>query len=595
MDADGGNVRALSANYLNDFTPAVMPDGSILYSRWEYVDRPAIPSQGLWTINPDGTMLTHYYGNRVLSPATFMEARPIPGTTKILCVLTAHNGPCRGAIGIVDVRRGDNAQVSIQNLTPEVNIGRVDRGSGNHVRGPYESPWPLDDRFFLVSRMGTVLVRDYDGTAAATVLPPRDGLGFYSPRPVRPRRRPPVRASAPRTGGGETATVFVQNVYHGLAPHVKPGEVKRICVVQEIEKSRFAHVSRRAFGFQFPVVSCGATYAPKRVWGYADVAPDGSAAFRVPARVPIYFMAVDAEGRAVQRMRSFTHLAPGEVQGCVGCHEPRESAGRPGARPAAVFGRTPQDLEPPPWGVAGFSYARIVQPVLDRHCVKCHDARHPGKLDLSGDRTDYFNVSYEHLARQGVPGQNPYTKWIPSYNGQEQNILIIRPKAWGSPASKLADVVLSGHPGARGKPRIDLKKEERQRILTWIDLNVPYYGTSASNHYKRRGCRQMMPKSLNGELARVAKARCAGCHKGGRIPRQAWVRVDRPHLNPFLLAPLAKAAGGTGACGKAVFSNADDPDYKAILKTFAPVRDLLERTPRMDTVSETQAPCKPGA
>ena len=79
MNAEGGDVRRIGANYLNDFTPTVMEDGRIIYGRWEYVDRPAIPIQKLWTIHPDGTMLSGYFGNRVLGPATFIEARAIPG------------------------------------------------------------------------------------------------------------------------------------------------------------------------------------------------------------------------------------------------------------------------------------------------------------------------------------------------------------------------------------------------------------------------------------------------------------------------------------------------------------------------------------
>ena len=98
------------------------------------------------------------------------------------------------------------------------------------------------------------------------------------------------------------------------------------------------YAANTAFGYQFPLVSCGATYAPKKVWGFADVAADGSACFRVPAEVPIYFLALDAEGRAVQRMRTFTHLMPGEVQGCVGCHADRNYALAP--RPAAALTRS---------------------------------------------------------------------------------------------------------------------------------------------------------------------------------------------------------------------------------------------------------------
>ena len=142
MDREGQNVKRLSANYLNDFTPHVTDDGRIIYSRWEYVDRPAIPIQGLWSMNPDGTALSAVFGNRVLTPATFMEARSIPGSDDLLCVLTSHNGPCRGAIGRIDRSIGPNAQEAIRNLTPDVQGGFGRRGRWEPYRGPYENPVP---------------------------------------------------------------------------------------------------------------------------------------------------------------------------------------------------------------------------------------------------------------------------------------------------------------------------------------------------------------------------------------------------------------------------------------------------------------------
>jgi hypothetical protein len=39
MDADGRNVRPLSSNAFMENTPAVLPDGRIMFTRWEYVDR----------------------------------------------------------------------------------------------------------------------------------------------------------------------------------------------------------------------------------------------------------------------------------------------------------------------------------------------------------------------------------------------------------------------------------------------------------------------------------------------------------------------------------------------------------------------------
>jgi len=599
-DADGSRPIRLSANYLNDFTPAVFADGRIVYSRWEYVDRPAIPIQSLWSINPDGTRLAGVFGNRVLSPATLMDAREIPNSDgKILCVLTAHNGPCRGAIGIVDPRLGANAQAAIENLTPEVNIGRVDQGSGNHVRGPYLNPFPLDEKQYLVSKAGTIELRDYAMTRQETILPGGEGLGFYAPQPVRRRARERLIAASvpdPQEADTEWATMFMRDVYIGLGNQVERGSIERLAVVQEVEKPLGIDPSLRAFGFQFPVVSAGATYAPKKVWGYARVEEDGSAHFKVPAQQPIYFLPLDAEGRAVQRMRTFTHLMPGEVQSCVGCHADRNSVPptQPRAGAALAMLREAEPLVEPEWGATGFSYARIVQPVLDQHCVECHNwEEKAGGIELTGDRTDFFNVSYEYLVRRKPGGGetthgSPMTEWIPTYNGQEANILEIAPGRWGAKPSILGQIVATGHPDEEGQPRVELTPQERHRIHLWMDLNVPYYRSSDSAYQANRGCRRMVPSTLPRTFADVASRRCVSCHEGLKDvfrtpdPDSFFLRIEHPERNSFLAAPLAPAAGGTGKCGKAVFADADDPDYQTLLRTFDETASRLREVPRMD-------------
>lgn len=614
MDPDGGNVLRLSSSYLMDFTPAALEDGRILYTRWEYVDRPAIPIQSLWAIRPDGTGLSGFFGNRVLDPGTFMQARPIPGTGRVLCLMTSHNGDPRGAVGTIDVSAGPNAQQAITNLTPEINIGRVDRGNGNILvnKGPYETPYPVDDQCYLVSKAGAIQLREYAGSVRpATVLPrSADGMGYYSPVPIQTRQRPPVLESRRMTGDAPMwATVFMSDVYNGLEPAVRRGQVKQIAVVEEIAKKQFAplihqdvpgahgYAANTAFGYQFPLVSCGATYAPKKIWGYADVAEDGSACFKVPTGIPVYFMALDAEGRAVQRMRTFTHFMPGEVQSCTGCHADRNDAAPHVSPITAPAARAPQNLRLPDWGAEPFSYRQVVQPVLDRHCVQCHNARETaGGVDLSGDMTDFFNVSYEYLARLGTfgeqhperhgvaphhEGRNPYTSWIATINGTEYNILQTKPRTWGSPASKLADLLLGGHPDADGKPRVQTPEADRRRIMAWIDLNVPYYPTSSSNNVKAMGCRRVLPVDLDAVLNKVAASRCVNCHRTG-VPRDFYIRIEKPELNRFLLAPLAQSAGGTERCGKPVFTSTDDPDYQAILKTFEPVARQLRQQPRDD-------------
>ena len=586
MEADGSNVQLLSANYLNDFTPYPLDDGRIIYSRWEYVDKPAIPIQSLWTVNPDGTSLSGYFGNGVLSPGTFMEARSIPGSSKIICTMTGHNGPTRGAIGIIDRSKGMNVQAAIWNITPDVPVPDVDKGNGNTGGSKlYSCPLPLDDRRFLVSAKGPVLVRTYDGGCQSVALEaPGNGMQYFNAQPVRVRVRPPVVNSGLGLADdrGTDAAVYLQDVYNGLEPHVKRGEIKRIRVVREMEKTVRIDPSLRAFGFQFPVISCGATYAGKTVLGEVPVEEDGSAYFRVPARMPIYFQAIDEHGRALQRMRSFTHLMPGEVQGCGGCHEPRRHA--PSLMKAKSNNAEPLELEEPEWGVRGFDYSRIVQPVLDKYCIRCHNpVDAPKKIDLSGGKTDYFNVSYDVLAREGQGRKGSrYVSWIPTYNGHEQNILEVTPKAWGSPQSRLAEVVLSGHPDGEGNKRFEMDEISRRRILAWIDLNVPYYGSSETAYPELVGCRRVYPAKLDEVLADVGKRRCGECHGGGKVPRRVWTRVTEPEYNDFLLAPLARSAGGSGKCGKAIFKSKDDPDYKAILVTFGPTNDMLNKVPRMD-------------
>ena len=66
------------------------------------------------------------------------------------------------------------------------------------------------------------------------------------------------------------------------------------------------------------------------------------------------------------------------------------------------------------------------------------------------------------------------------------------------------------------------------------------------------------------------------------MPTAGFVRLSDPAMNDFLLAPLAKAAGGRGSCGRAVFADTNDPDYKALLTEFNAVDADLKSRPRID-------------
>ncbi|MBM3499857.1 MAG: hypothetical protein FJX74_14445, partial [Armatimonadetes bacterium] len=73
-DPDGSNLYLLSASNEPEYTPALLPDGRVLYTRWEYTDKELMRIQSLWTANPDGTDVRTFYGNQSYRPDMLLEA-----------------------------------------------------------------------------------------------------------------------------------------------------------------------------------------------------------------------------------------------------------------------------------------------------------------------------------------------------------------------------------------------------------------------------------------------------------------------------------------------------------------------------------------
>ena len=489
MNADGSGIEPLTANNVNEYTPCVLSDGRILYTRWEYMDKGADYSQSLWVIRPDGTNVTHVFGNNITTPYSFLSARPIPNTGKFVCTFASHWGDHVGPIGIVDPSLGRNNSAAIRNLTPEIPIG---------VYKGYRDPYPLSEDYFLVSyapagRFGIYLM---DAHGNRELLYDDKTFSSFQPVPIAPRLKPPVLPSS-RDLNAADATLLLLDVYRGLGDAVKRGTVKYLRIVEEY-RHELPHRPDGTYQTNFGVLKANyvsptdevagpfgwPTYMAKYVHGVVPVEADGSAAFTVPADKPIYFQALDANLNEIQRMRSYTHLKAGETQTCIGCHEERSTTPpkgqwvngsmgqwskkistvnhQPSTLPLALR-RAPSKIAPPSWGAGVFSFKKIVQPVLDKHCVSCHSReKSEGKVDLSWTLgADNVPTSYRTLIRNG------YVRYVDT--GWHASNAVLKPLTFGTTQSKLIQLIDTHHYDVR------LTAAERERITTWIDLNCPLW------------------------------------------------------------------------------------------------------------------------
>ncbi len=579
MEADGSGIRQLSFNVFNDFCPTVLPDGRILYSRWEYNERSVTSLHNPFTMFPDGTMVSPYYGNATIRPNVVMFPRPIPGSAAIMALFTAHHGQTHGAIGVIDRRRGVDGLEPITLLTPGVPV--TGEKAEDSLAGWFSDPMPLGEGLFLCSYTPTVVpwlpatwaiyAGDRHGNLALVYRDP--AISCAEPVPLRPRPAPhQLPPAGPGSDSREARAVLgVQDVYVGL-PGVPRGTARFLRLIEDVPR-RGVH--------QGGVIRTSGTgiYTVKRVLGTVPVEADGSAHFTVPANTNVYFEVLEADHTEIQRMRSVVCLKPGETRTCVGCHEPRLSA--PPVRRAAALRRPPSEPAPPPWGAdRTLSFLRDVQPVLNAHCTRCHTHdRAANRVILTDDLTDRFTIAYEELL--------PYLKAANAMRWDHpEDVYPQPPYKYGSRASPLMALLDAGHHG------VQLGAEERRRIAVWIDANAVYYDRYESAYGDERS---LFSGPAGETLRQVYARRCAACHgKGDGRGDTWWLSLNRRETTATraLAAPLARSAGGWGRCEGTVFADPSDPDYQATLAALTGLREALARTPREDLLSIRGTPAE---
>ena len=482
MNPDGSGIRQLCFDQDHDWNASVLNNGRVLYQRWEYTDTPHSNTRLLFQMNPDGTNQMAYYGSNSYWPNSVFYPRAIPGhPTKVVGIVTGHHGSARaGEMVVFDPavarQEADGAIHRIPQYGKEIKPIVADR-LVDASWPKFLHPYPLNEKYFLVSAKltskslwGIYLVDVFDNML---LLAEQPGQALLEPVPLRAGPRPPVivdKVDLKR----KDALVYLTDVHQGggLAG-VPRGTVKKLRVFTY-------HFGYPGMGGLLGVIGADGPWDIKRVLGTVPVEEDGSALFRVPANTPISIQPLDEDGKALQVMRSWFTAMPGEVLSCVGCHE-KQNDSSPNRRTAAA-GKTASEIAPWHGAVRGFHYPREVQPVLDKHCVGCHA---PGAKsynakampDLRGVAPDEdFVLSCPGNGTKRVKGKRFSKSYLALHPlvrrpGIESDYHMLSPLDYHADTTELAQMLRKGHHG------VTLDAEGWDRIVTWIDLNAPFYGT----------------------------------------------------------------------------------------------------------------------
>ena len=476
-----GHIRRLTFDQDHNWCPTQLADGRVMYLRWEYSDIAHYVSRILFTMNPDGTGQREHYGSGSYWPNAMFYARPIPDHPhRFAAIVTGHHGvPRMGELTLFDPTRGrKEAQGAIQRIP----------GCGRPVQAivkdelvddswpKFLHPWPLGGPYLLAACKpdptacwGLYLVDTFDNL---TLLREEPGFALFEPVPLQKARRP-MQTPDQVAVNAKTGEVKITDIYSGPGlAGVPRGTVKSLRVFSY----SFGY---RGMGAEQDRVGLDGPWDVKRILGTVPVEADGSAYFEVPANTPVAFHPLDDKGRALQLMRSWITVMPGELQSCSGCHEPQSRGSGPLNRLQALE-RAPSKITPWHGPARGFSFNREVQPVLDRACVRCHDgtAGRPDfrlKPDVAIRTKEVYYVGSSHFP----PAYLALRAFVRGHT-QEGDLHTPYPCDYHASTTELIQLLEAGHHGVR------LDAESWDRLTTWIDLNTPAHGTWTENVGEKR-------------------------------------------------------------------------------------------------------------
>ena len=469
LEKDAKTIRQLTFDQDHSWCPTVLPSGRVLYTRWEYSDTPHYFTRILFEMNPDGTAQFEYYGSNSYWPNSLFYGRPVPGSpSKFVAIVSGHHGVARmGELVLFDSSKGRREADGVIQRIPghgkKVEPIIADQ-LVNNSWPKFLHPYPLSDKYFIAAAQptsgqpwGVYLVDVYDNMV---LLHEEQGYAMFEPLPLKKTPTPPAIPDKVDVKSKD-ATVYLVDIYQGKGLQGVPrGTVKGLRVYTN-------HYSYRNMGGHVHVGIDG-PWDAKRILGTVPVYEDGSAMFTAPANMPLVIEPLDDQGHAMQTMRSWYTAMPGEFASCVGCHEPQASGPPPAVRTIATA-KGPTPIKPWYGEARGFSFEREVQrPVLQKHCVGCHD----GQPRPDGKMLPDFRAKSEVATYKG--GFTPAYEALHRYvyrPGNESDYRVPAPGEYSANVSELIQMLQKGHHGVK------LDAEAWDRLVTWIDLNVPCHGT----------------------------------------------------------------------------------------------------------------------
>ncbi|MEW8053096.1 MAG: hypothetical protein AB2792_02400 [Candidatus Thiodiazotropha sp.] len=399
MNSDGTDITQISFNRSHDFSPSILANGQIVFSRWDNAD--GNNAIHLYRMNPDGTELELLYGvnshDTGTGGSTVQFLRPIEMPDgRILALLLPFDGTDEGGdlVYIDSVNYVDNGQPTWDNMgltgpaQSQATTLQVSTDGSLSSGGQLRSAYPLFDgtgRMVISWSQCRALEDDtivpcteerlantdtepapplyslyiYDGNEQTQqpIVKPQEGVIYTDAVIAVARAIPTIRHDKtagidldPTLVSDKAGLLHIRSVYDLDGVDVADPDIATLADPAQTRadqrRARFLRLIKQVTlpdddVLEFPNSAFGATaqFGMREVIGYAPIEPDGSVQVKVPANVPVSFSILDANGRRIDQSHDFwLQFRPGEVVSCGGCHDADSTLphGRLSAAPPSV-------------------------------------------------------------------------------------------------------------------------------------------------------------------------------------------------------------------------------------------------------------------